>query len=184
MADKSEYEVDLKVNKFKLDEEWEDQPLLYMKWAERVAEAKSDTFRAEEKLKQTKAQMKFEIEKCKAELDDEIRNEWDLFGFDKKPTEAAIVSCILTQEKYHTKMKEQNKKLSDAINEVAEAIKTSETLEGARLAMSHKRSAIEGEVFLWAGNYFSDARIPQIAKEAVGREITETLRRRLPRRKQ
>lgn len=51
------YEKDLEINKFKLDEECEKQPLLYMKYAKAAAEAKEEFDLAWENEKVIKAQL-------------------------------------------------------------------------------------------------------------------------------
>lgn len=157
MSDKSEYQLDLEVNRDRLDEEWEDQPQLYMKWAERLVEAIYERDRAKEKL-----------DFVKANIDSKIRANPRDFGFDKKPTESAILNKIIVDDEYQQVLEVYLKtKRSVGI------------LQGVKEAMEHKKKAIEGEVTLWVGEYFSEPRVSGTVKEKSSREVTEKIRRRL-----
>ena len=83
-----EYERDLKLDRDNLDREWEKQATLFMKWAERHAEALYERDRKKEKL-----------DLVRAELDASLRANPELFGFDKKPTESAISAWIISQDR-------------------------------------------------------------------------------------
>jgi len=140
-----EYERDLKIDKDNLDVDWTNQPALYMKWAERHAQALYE-----------RDKKKDQLELVRAELDSALRTNPDAFGFDKKPTESAISAWITSQDKY--------KKANLAL---IEANKDSLILAGAREAMNHKRSALENMVKLWLGSYYADPNIPSDAKKIV-----------------
>ena len=163
MAEETEYNEDLKIDKYHLDEEWEDQPLLYMKWAERYAEAIHE-----------RDQLKEKMDLIRAQIDIEIRINPNTFGFDrdKKPTESAISNRILEEEEYQT-----------ATEEFLSAKKSVNILQGVKEAMEHKKKALEAETSLFIGGFYSEPKIPQKAREDSSKAITESIRRRLPRRK-
>ena len=75
----------LEIDKFSLDEEWERQSVLYMEWAERVAEKQLHRDR-----------MKFNLEYVKANLDYQIRSSPEKYGI-TRVTEASIQNAIINQ---------------------------------------------------------------------------------------
>jgi hypothetical protein len=162
-SDKNEYSADLQIDKYKLSEEWEDQSLLYMKWAERYAQAIYERDRLKEKMDLVKAQ-----------IDLYIRKNPNQYGFDTKPkpTEAAITNTILNEEEYQ-----------EAVEDYLLAKKNVNILQGVKDAMEHKKKALEAETSLWIGNYYSDPKVPEKAKEDSSRKTSEELRKGLPRRR-
>jgi hypothetical protein len=155
---KTEYTNDLSIDRDKLEEEWEDQALLFMKWGERCVEALY-----------TRDQLKEKLDWTKADIDDEIRNDPGAFGFDKKPTETAISSQV-----------QLNKRFIKATDDYLKAKKDVGILQVAKEAMEHKKKALEAETSLWIGNYYSDPKIPERAKEDSSRKVSEQVRKSLP----
>jgi len=155
----NEYENDLKINKYKLHEEWELQPELYAKWATRVAEALFE-----------RDQMKEELDLVKAEIDGEIRRNPSEFGFDKKPTEVAILNCII-----------ESKKFQNITNKFLEAKRSYNIMLGVKEAMEHRKKALESETSLWIGGYYSEPRLPKEAENIKNEASKERIRRRMRR---
>ena len=155
------YKEDLTIDKFSLPEEWERQPQLYMQWAEAHALAMDEVSRAKEQL-----------DLVKAELDEQIRVDPERFGFDKKPTEAAISACIVKQTIYN-----------DAYKHYLEKNKSSNILAGAKEAMNHKKKALEGLTQLLLGGFYAIPKIPEAIKQERSNEVAEGVRKTL-RRKQ
>ncbi len=141
----SEYAGDLKINKHKLDDELVNQSGLYMKYAEQNAEALFDRDRAKENL-----------DVVRAEIDSEIRNNWEAFGFEKKPTETAISGCIMQDEKYR-----------EANGDLIEKNRDTNILAAAKEAMNHKKSALSNLVALYLAGYYSEVPMPKDKKEDI-----------------
>jgi len=161
----SEYKSDLTINKHQLDEELVIQPELYMKYAEQHADALMDRDRSKENL-----------DVLRAEIDSEIRGNWEAFGFDKKPTENAIAGTITKDEKYR-----------EASSELIEKNRDSNILASAKEAMNHKKSALSKLVELYLAGYYAEVPMPKDKKEdIVDKKITnqkKTVRKQLSKKR-
>ena len=155
------YKEDLKIDKHRLDFEWERQAQLYMKWAEAYAQAVLDRDRAKELL-----------DVVRAELDSKIRKSPADFGFDKKPTESAITNTVVQQEEYRK-----------AYDKLIQAQSNMNILAGAKEAMSHKKKALEGITQLMVSGFYAEPNIPAKAKDRVVGEVTRQLKKGLRRNK-
>lgn len=80
--EKSEHEVDVEVDFFKLEENWRDQSRLYMKWSEKWANAVE------------------ERDNKKRGLDLLIRDFPDKYGLKANPSEASVKAKVETDEEY------------------------------------------------------------------------------------
>jgi len=147
----SSYKSDLEIDKYNLDEEWEKQPMLYMKWAEKHAEAvrKRDLTWQKKKV-------------LKAELDGEVRKSFIEKG--EKFTENIVDAEIRKKSEF----KEVQKDLIEANEEV-------NVLESAKWAMEHKKKALESMTSLWIGGYYSEPKIPAQAKEDSYKKHSEKI---------
>ena len=135
-----DYAADLAIDPYALDEEWLRQPSLYMKYSLLVADAEKKRGLAKERLDVTKA-----------ELERAIRKDPDKYiPTEIKLTEAVITSTIVLQPAY----REDNSKLTEANYEL-------DILQAAVRAFDHRKSALENEVRLWVGNYFSGPKEPR-----------------------
>lgn len=128
------YEEDLKINLNDLAENWDKQPQLYMKWAEKYAQAYFERDKKKEKL-----------EIVKAQIDMDIRTNLDNYGFDKKPTEAAISAKILMQPEYQA-----------ASTSVIEANRDMNIYNAAKTAMDHKKKALEMLSYLSTSGLYAE----------------------------
>jgi hypothetical protein len=147
-----EYTKDLAVDKFNLDEHWENQTLLYAKWAERHVESCAERDRLNERL-----------EIRRGELNLKVRVEGLPDGI--KITESVVESYINTHEDIM--------KLHNEMLEINEAIAY---LSVAKSAMDHRRKSLEGLTDLYCHDYYtSDPKIKHEAKKAE--EMARTERR-------
>ena len=181
MEHESEYDLDKKLDIYNLHLEWQKQSELYGKWSKRSATATKIKFQKEERLKALRTEVKRDVEMVRAEIDFDIRKNWEGYGFDKKPTETAIAGAIIMAVRYEEANEKADEQIKKAVDELADAIEDEEYLKGAVLAMSHKKASIEGEVQLWLGGYFSDPKIPKTLKLEQDKETQKKLRRGLKR---
>ena len=136
----NEIEMDLKIDLNKLHEEWIQQPALYMKYANMSAQAQ-----------RTRDQLKERIDIVRAECDNTVRSNPKGFAGcpttkdgEYKPTETWINSVIQQQAIFQQANEEYH-----SANYVANLLK------GAITAFDHRKKALEMEVSLWQGGYFS-----------------------------
>lgn len=161
-----EYEKDLGIDPYALDEEWLRQPGLYMRYSEAVAEAQRVRDQAKEKI---------DVEK--AVLDQAIRKDPGKYGLERL-TETVVAGAILLQPSY--------KQAVDAYIDVNYRFNI---LQSAVRAFDHKRAALENEVKLWLGSYFSGPKAPRdipggkrivdMARDNVSNRAREEVDRRL-----
>ena len=148
----------LKVDKNNLHEEWEKQPQIYMDFAEKWVSYVAKRDKIKEKL-----------DLVKAKLDGQIRENPELFGFTKKPTEAAITSAIIKSDEYRNVMAELHE-ANEMVNLTA-SIKT---------ALEHRKKALEALTQLFIAGYYSQPSLSEsevnMAKEAHHRKIQEEIR--------
>jgi hypothetical protein len=146
---KNDYMKDLAIDPFSLEKEWLLQPQLYMKYSELAAEAQKKRDKAKERL-----------DIVRAELDDKIRSSPLEYGApeDKngspRITEAWISATILLQPEY-----------SKAIAEINQTNYEYNLYSAAVRAFDHRKKALEMEVQLWSGGYWS---APNLPKEIMG----------------
>ena len=133
---KSEYDRDVFINQDELDKEIVNHGELFMKWAERLAEAIE-----ERDIK------KGEIDIKKAKLDKEIRSNPKDFDLEKI-TESAISNVIILDEG----VQELNK-------EYYACTKNINVLTAAKEEMHSRRKRIEKLVDLWLGKYWSEPKV-------------------------
>lgn len=127
------FNEDLKINLDNLHQEWLKQPVLYMQYAEAAALAS-----------RAKDETKNKLEVVRAKIDLEIRNDPNKFDL-AKITETAINNVILLQSKYQ-----------EILEEYHQAKYECDIMIAAIRAFDQRKSALENEVKLWAGAYFSD----------------------------
>ncbi len=151
---KNEAKLDLSVDKNRLDDEWEGQPLLCFRYMAMLADARRDLDEA-----------KSDFDLIKAELYREISKDPETFGL-AKTTEKAIESAIPTDQRHH-----------DAQAAVIEARHAMDIVQAAVTAIEHRRKTLEYEVQLFLADYYSRVRTPEGAKDKV-REIERKAVRR------
>ena len=144
-----DYEQDLELDQHGLDFEWLRQASLYLKYSILYADLASYRDEAKEKL-----------QRIDSEIDLEIRSDWSSFGFESKPTEGAIRAIIL-QDDRHIK----------AANELNFATREVNIAQGAKVALDHKKAALERLSTLYLSGYWADPRITKEAKNAYDEDI-------------
>ena len=138
-----DFTTDIAIDKDALEYEWVRQASLMVRYSEEYANCMFDRDNKKDQLT---------IEKAKLDL--EIRESWSEWGFQKAPTEAALANTILNQENIQDLMKE--------INQLNYELKR---LEGMKLSLDHKKSALEMLSKLFMGGYYSTPNITTEARE-------------------
>jgi hypothetical protein len=133
----SEYADDILIDHLDLERELIRQPILYLKYSELAVDANFEKDRAKELLRTVES-----------EIDLDIRQNWDDFGFDSKPTEGGIRACITQQPKYIS-----------TLDEYMNAVKTYNSLTGAKVALEHKKKSLELLVSLLIRGYSAEPRV-------------------------
>lgn len=128
-----ELEADKLVNKYALDEELEQQPGLYEKWATRHAEARMASELAS-----------LELKVVVAEMDAAIRNDPDAYGL-PKATDVVVANGIPGTAEYQA-----------AAKALAKARFRERIVEGAVVAMEHRKRSITLLVELHQRGYYAD----------------------------
>lgn len=144
MSEDRSFEADVKINRFKLDEECEKQSSLYHYWAEQLAHARSAVDTAEELAKLAKDDT--DIVKSKIEL--KIREE-GVEGL--KMTEAVVSAAVST----HPEVIEAQADYRKAREEVNQARAKMYELEAGVKAMEHRKAECGDLVQLWVKGYYS-----------------------------
>lgn len=138
-----DYKKDLTIDKNNLDGEWEQQPLLFAKWAELAVEAAFDRDRAKQNL-----------DVVRATLDQKVR--MTAAATNEKITEAAITNKIILSSEYQ-----------EAEQQVIEAIKNLGILNVARESFDHRKKALEKETDLYLAEYYSKPKESKFTKSIV-----------------
>lgn len=147
------YHEDLKIDTSNLDKEWVNQAPLFMKYSEAAAKARDVRDRAKERL-----------DVARAEADSDIRKYPAKYGLsvDKKPTEGAILSCVIADSKVS--------KLQD---DYLTAQYEESLLSSAVRAFDQRKSALEGLVRLFGLNYWSRPNTPVEASDSQKESFRE-----------
>jgi hypothetical protein len=154
------YKKDLTIDKFSLDQEWINQPLLFCEWAEKAVEASFERDKAKEQL-----------DLIRAELDGKIRTNPSDYGLEKV-TESAIANAIIQTSEY-----------KKANNAFLEAVKDTRTYDVARESFDHKKKALEKLTDLFLAGYWSEPKIDKNVKEEFVEKETDNQRTLLNKRK-
>lgn len=128
-----ELRTDLTINLSDLHHDWQKQPTIYEKWGGRLSIALEE-----------RDNVKTNLDLTKAELDMEVRNSPEEYGLERV-TEGAVNAAILQEHKFKKAQKRLAKKQSSV-----------EYLKQALIAINQKKSALEAEVRLYLGAYFSE----------------------------
>jgi len=128
-----DYDKDIIIDKDNLHVEWLNQAQLFMKYAKQEISARRDMDMAKEA-----------VELVKAEIDADIRaNPMQFTGSDKKPTESAITSLILMDQRY-----------KDAQQEFIDSRYDHGVLAVATRGFDQKKTSLENLVKLENREYF------------------------------
>lgn len=145
------YRTEIQIDPNNLEDEWINQPSLYLKYSEAYANAVANKDRA-----------KSNLEVVYANIDAKVRVDWDEFGFDSKPTEPAIKQFILKNAKYR-----------NAIKSHVMAVKEANLMAGVKHSFDHRRKALENLVQLTISGFHSEPRIrkPQEKRRAAKKSL-------------
>lgn len=150
-----DFEKDLSINKYKLDEECLSHSSLYFRYAEASITAKSEVSKADDNLKLVTAERNIAIRK--AYSDNNV-----------KFTEAVITSEL-----------EKDAKVLDAKNALREAQDIYAKLQVAVQAMDTRRSELDNLVKLYCAGYFSTPTASNETRKNVNEQTSNAVRRNL-----
>lgn len=153
-----DFEKDLSINKFKLDEECLSHSSIYFRYAEAQQKAKSEVSRLKDKL-----------EIVTAEANIRIRS--DLIEKGIKFTEA-LVTSHLTKDEEVLSVKE----------ELREAEEINARLSVAVTAMEHRKAELDNLVKLYCSGYFSVANGGSEVKKGINEQTSNAVRKNLNRK--
>lgn len=136
---------DVQIDLNQLHLEWQKQPALYEQWSSAHCDAiaERDTFKI-------KCDIKHSV------LSTDIRNNYEKYGLDKKPTEAQVEALIVSNPEYQ-KMQYDLAKMNKEVN----------LLQAARTALEHKKRALESLEKLQMARYFGTVVATDAGKEAT-----------------
>lgn len=150
-----DFEKDLSINKYKLDEECLSHSSIYFRYAEAQQTAKSEV-----------SKMKDKLELVLAEANIRIRSEFIEQGV--KFTEALVTSHLAKDEEV-LKVKE----------ELREAEEIYAKLSVAVIAMEHRKSELDNLVKLYCSGYFSVTNSSSDAKKGINEQTENAVRKNL-----
>lgn len=159
-GDENDFEKDLEIDKYSLDVEWLNFPMLYAKWARALVVAQEE--------RQT---IKDEMELYKASLDGKIRADPTSYGITGKLTESSITNTILKQKRYKMFVEE----LIDATTNVG-------ILTAARASMEHKKKALENLTSLFLAGYWAE-KIPPKVSDELDEQLASKMRKEMKNKK-
>lgn len=142
--EKFNFETELEIDKYALDEEWLKQPNLYFHWSQAKTQALAERDDAKRKL-----------DYKKSTLDLAVRKDPKNWGLDK-PTESSIASVIVGDKDYQKELKT-----------FQEANHDYNILEDSIRALEQKRSALDNLTKLHISGYYTSGKEPP--KEARSR---------------
>jgi len=129
-----EYSEESKFNKYELDEEFINQPELYLKWCKIYVGAMIEREKAKDNLDTLKSKIYLDIKKDPT-----------IYDLPENATDTAIKNVVLVdpqvknQTKYYFKILEHEKNLERAVK-----------------AFEHRKELLKGEAQLWINKYYSD----------------------------
>lgn len=150
-----DFEADVKINRYKLEEVAEESSTIYLYWSEQAAEKRAEVSKVKER-----------VALMEAETDSQIRA-----TADKKPTEAEIKNRVLSNPEIIAQKEKQ-----------ITLQKEYDILTGVLRALEFKKSSIEDLVRLYLAGYYSDPKrtssIGTGAIETLAEAQSQQLRRR------
>ena len=144
------------LDRYRLDEEWNNQPRLFYKHAMQLSEARAEHERC-----------KAAQDLVRAELDREVRLEPARFEI-AKITETAVENAVILNKRYRK-----------ALARTLQARKDVNDLEVAVQTLEHRKRALEKLVELFAMSYYAEPRASKrIDPEAINDAAKKNLRKR------
>lgn len=155
MTDKKDFREYLTVDKYNLDEEWENQPNNFMDACEWYADSVMERDKCKEQLELLRAQVGKDIQDNPSE-----------FGIDKDPgkvTVDALNKAINLDKKVRSKQEELHEK-NRQVN----------IMSGAKEALAHKKKAIESLTELTIWGYFAEPKVNKKTRDKSLEKASET----------
>ena len=156
-ANEFDFEKDLSINKYKLDEECLSHSSLYFRYAEASITAKMEVSSAEDNLKLVTAERNIAIRKAYTEAG-------------TKFTEAVITSEL-----------EKDEKVIEAKEKFRKAQEIYSKLQVAVSAMDSRRSQLDNLVKLYCAGYFSTPSAGEKTKKNINEQTANEVRKNLNR---
>ncbi len=147
-----DFEVDVKINKYKLEDENEKQPSLYQYWSELLAQAKSEKDAAEDNLDLVLARRELSIRDDAAEANEKV-------------TEAIIKARV-----------EKDDRVQTAKTKLREAKSNVYDLEAAVKALEHRKESLSNLTQLWGKGYYAK---PDGGPRSAGDDVAGDIRKDL-----
>lgn len=156
-AEMNDYKNDINLDQHALDYELIRQPNIYLKYSEMSVDAGFVKDKAKEKLKLIESEVYLKIKKDYSE-----------FGLDSKPTEGAIKACVAIQPE-----------CKKATINYFEAVKIYNSLNGAKVALEHKKKSLELLTGLIIRGYSAEPRVEKEFKDDSQKESHRVLNGKL-----
>jgi len=155
-------QTDQQIDPDALDVNWLEQPNLFYKYSNALNQAIDE--RNDKKL--AVEQEKDRLEKVKAELDGEIREDPDAWGL-QKTTDATVNAAILASDRYQSALEdyhETKRELNEAQSKVNEYYTYVHTME-------QRKAALEQLVRLLNQEYFASPSEPRNLKQEYNQKV-------------
>lgn len=150
-----DFEKDLSINKFRLDEECLSHSSIYFRYAEAQAKAKTRAAKAKDNL-----------ELVKAERYDEIKSEFEKKGI--KTTIPMMDKAVLSDSE-----------VIEATNKLRKAEDISSKLDVAVKAFEHRKSELDNLVKLYCAGYYSLPNASDTSKKDANEQTAREIRKNL-----
>lgn len=159
MEEERDFSEDIKINKYRLDDECEKHPSLYGYYARQQALLRSE-------LSELEAEQKLTL----AESEVDIREHWEKFS-DSKMTEAGVKAQI-----------EQHEKVQKGKNKILKISRELNIISAAVISMDHRKSMLNNLVSLQIAGFYSSPR--GMAKKGIAEETSNDLRKSMNKRQE
>jgi hypothetical protein len=154
---KFNYKEELRISKYKLDEELIRQPQKFLDWALAWVDAAD---------KKDRAKTFADLER--AEVESIIRKDPERFDLGEKPTEAAVKAAIA-----------KHRRVIKSIEALQTATTIERTLSEVKYSFRQRKSMLEKLVDLNMMMRFSDVKVPAEKNEQLYQHKTRSIKRRL-----
>lgn len=150
-----DFEKDISINKYKLDEECLSHSSLYFRYSSMQADAKTRVSKAKDNLELVEAERNLAIRKTLSESGTKV-------------TEAMITSALIV-----------DKEVIEAKNQVREAEDVFMKLSVAVQAFEHRKSELDNLVKLYCSGYYSIPNSGSDVKKDINEQTSSAVRRNL-----
>lgn len=140
------YQDEIRIDLSSLEDDLKNQAEYFLYWAEQHANAITER----DKLKQR-------IDVKRAELDAEIRKNWERYGFEKAPTENAIINWIVR----HFEFIELNQELIEATRRV-------NIYSASEKAFDQRKHSLKPLADLYIAGYWAKPKVSEKLKDELG----------------